>query len=338
MWTTIERSRTDSPPAEISIRTPDAEAGFTPGDSFWGTSWRLRRGDSWVPIMAEPKDWSAFDTGQRFWGSPILFPYALNVADGRFTWRGKQHSIAFPDGRRTFHGIVRLSPWMFDRAWIDADGAHAQSTFSNTMPVDRLAEWPFPFELTMSYTLFERTYRFDLIVRNTGREPMPFGVGIHPYLTLPFVAGGSIDDLVITSDGDQIVRQPPSGVSATFEPVPAHLDLRRGKPVSALLGNDHDGGGHAMFVTYVDWAKRGFNWQLRDRAAGVTLDVQTSDDFRTMVHWAHRDRGIISPVICTSLSNGVNLQDQGIEAGIKELAPGETWRGWTTMRVTFAGA
>src|SRR5262249_27761648 len=60
---------------------------------------------------------------------------------------------------------------------------------------------------------------------------------------------------------------------------------------------------------------------------------RTSEDFRTMVHWSPPDRSVVSPVIATSLANGFNLRAAGYPSGVRELEPGQSWRGWASVEV-----
>jgi aldose 1-epimerase len=332
----VEERRSDDPPAELWLRGDEAEAAFAPSRGFWGTAFRVRRGDGWVPVVAEPAGWSALDVRARFFGNPILFPFPLTVADGRFEHRGRTHQLRMVDGRPPAHGVVRDNPWQVERAWEDEAGLHARASISNVEPTDLRADFPFPFRFATTYTLRGTRLTFEMEATNVGDEPMPFGVGIHPYLPLPLVPGGSADDLVVTADGGRVARFGERDGSVSLEPVPAGADLRGGRRLGDLFGINHAGNQSAIYVTYADFDRPGSGWRLEDREAGTTIQVRTSDDFRTMVHWSPADRSVISPVITTSLSNGFNLRAAGYPSGVLDLAPSESWRGWASIEVTQA--
>jgi aldose 1-epimerase len=332
----IEQGRTDDPPAELWLRGDETEAAFAPSRGFWGTAFRVRHGDSWLKVVAEPAGWSALDVRARFFGNPILFPFPLTVVGGRFEHGGRTRHLRMFDGRPPAHGMVRDNPWQLERAWEDEEGLHARASISNVEPTDLRADFPFPFRFTTTYTLRGTELRFEMEATNVGDEPMPFGVGIHPYVPLPLVPGGSADDLVVTADGGEVARFGEREGSVAMETVPAEADLRGGRRLGELFGINHAGNASAIYVTYADFDRPGFGWRLADRANGLTIHVRTSDDFRTMVHWAPADRSVISPVVATSLNNGFNLRAAGYPSGIRELEPGGTWRGWASIGVEGA--
>src|SRR5262249_26291539 len=111
-----------------------------------------------------------------------------------------------------------------------------------------------------------------------------------------------------------------------------------GRRLGDLFGLNHAGNRSAIYVTYADFGRPGFAWRLHDRAAGVSVEVRASDDFRTMVHWSPADRSVISPVIATSLANGFNLRSAGYPSGVRELEPGQTWRGWASVAVALGAS
>jgi aldose 1-epimerase len=332
----IEQRRGDDPPAELWLRGDAAEAAVAPSRGFWVTAFRVRRGDGWLPILAEPADWSAFGARARFFGNPILFPFPLHVVDGRFEHGGRVHQLRLVDGRQPSHGIVKENPWQLERAWEDDAGLHARASISNTEPADLRADFPFPFRFTTTYSLHGARLSWEMEATNVGTESMPFGVGIHPYMPLPFVAGGASEDLVVTADGAEVARFGPREQSVALEPVPAEADLRGSRRLGDLFGINHAGNQSSIYVTYTDLDRPGFGWRLQEHAAGVTVAVRTSDDFRTMVHWSPADRSVISPVIATSLANGFNLRADGYPSGVRDLEPGQTWRGWASVAVTPA--
>lgn len=332
----IEQRRTDAPPAALWLRGDEAEAAFAPSHGFWGTAFRVRRGDAWLPVVAEPTGWSALDVVARFFGNPILFPFPLWVADGRFEYRGRTYQLRTVEGRRPAHGIVRDNPWQLERTWEDDAGLHARASICNLEPTDLRADFPFPFRFATTYTLHGTQLRFEMEATNVGDGPMPFGVGIHPYVPLPLVPGGNVDELVVTADGAEVARFGDGEASLALESVPPAVDLRAGRRLGDLFGVNHAGNRSAIFVTYAEFGRPGFRWQLEDPTNRLTVQIRTSDAFRTMVLWSPIDRSVISPVIATSLSNGFNLDAAGYPSGVKDLDPGDTWRGWASLEVRQA--
>jgi hypothetical protein len=65
----------------------------------------------------------------------------------------------------------------------------------------------------------------------------------------------------------------------------------------------------------------------------VSVRIETSDAFQTMVHYSPPNATVISPVIGTLMPNGFNLSAAGQPSGLIELEPGQSWRAWTQMSV-----
>ena len=103
-----------------------------------------------------------------------LVPYVNRIRGGAFSFRGREVRIApnMAGDPSPLHGQGWLNPWTVEQV------------------TDRIAalnyhhgpgEWPWAYEATQQFTLDERGFSLTLTCRNTGREPMPCGLGQHPY-------------------------------------------------------------------------------------------------------------------------------------------------------------
>jgi aldose 1-epimerase len=70
------------------------------------------------------------------------------------------------------HGQGWLSPWRVDQA----EERHASLSFEHEP-----GEWPWPYEARQEFELDEGGLSIALMCRNTSSEPMPCGLGQHPY-------------------------------------------------------------------------------------------------------------------------------------------------------------
>src|SRR5262245_5674406 len=77
----------------------------------------------------------------------------------------------------------------------------------------------------------------------------------------------------------------------------------------------------------------GMSWSLIDPADGVAVSIESSPEFVATLLFAPPGRGVLSPVVSTCLPFAFNLHEVGQPSGARALAPGETWRGWTRLRV-----
>lgn len=103
-----------------------------------------------------------------------MAPFCGRIRDGRFRFRGREIALPpMPPARTPPHGVVWRAPW---RVTARAD---AQLALECEHPG---GDWPWPFAAMLSYALGDDGLDITLAVRNTGPEPMPCGLGLHPYL------------------------------------------------------------------------------------------------------------------------------------------------------------
>ena len=103
-----------------------------------------------------------------------LVPYVNRIREGRFTFRGREVRLQpnMPGDPSPLHGQGWLSPWRVDES----------STSSASLSFRHAAdEWPWDYEAGQEFALDERGLSARLTCRNTSGEPMPCGLGFHPY-------------------------------------------------------------------------------------------------------------------------------------------------------------
>jgi len=107
-------------------------------------------------------------------GSFPLVPYCNRIRNGRFTFRGRE---------------VRIRPNMAgDPSPLHGDGwqaaweiAHQSSDEAELMYRHRPGEWPWAYEARQHLRLDDQGLDLRLSCRNLADEPMPCGLGQHPY-------------------------------------------------------------------------------------------------------------------------------------------------------------
>lgn len=104
-----------------------------------------------------------------------LVPFSNRIAGSRFVFAGREITLApnHPLGGRdpVLHGFGWTAPWQV---------AHAASDRARIELVHRPGEWPWGFAAWQEITLGE-TARLVLGLTNLSAEPMPAGLGFHPY-------------------------------------------------------------------------------------------------------------------------------------------------------------
>ena len=103
-----------------------------------------------------------------------LVPYSNRIRGGRFTFRGREVSIApnmAPDPS-PLHGQGWLRSWQVE----SADDRSAVLVMRH-----EAEEWPWSYSARQDFALDEEGLTISLGCRNLSREPMPCGLGQHPY-------------------------------------------------------------------------------------------------------------------------------------------------------------
>lgn len=103
-----------------------------------------------------------------------LVPYVNRVRGGSFAFRGRTVSIRpnMAGDPSPLHGDGWLNPWSVE----SSDEFSARLSYRHEP-----AEWPWAYEARQEFTLAGGVLGVRLTCRNTSREPMPCGLGQHPY-------------------------------------------------------------------------------------------------------------------------------------------------------------
>lgn len=135
------------------------------GGSILSFTWRGQ------PVMRETEGEDILDVACF-----PLVPYSNRIAGGRFPWRGREVVVPvnWPavDPRNPIHGYGWLSAW--EVAAASADRLRLIHDHDG-------AAWPWPYRAELLYALGEAGLTVRLALTNTGSEPMPAGLGFHPY-------------------------------------------------------------------------------------------------------------------------------------------------------------
>ena len=108
-------------------------------------------------------------------GNFPLVPYVNRIRGGRFSFRGREVTIApnMPGDPSPLHGQGWLAPWKVEAR------AEAEAILSFRHSA---GEWPWDYSAEQHFALDAGGLSLRLSCRNLADEPMPCGLGQHPYL------------------------------------------------------------------------------------------------------------------------------------------------------------
>jgi aldose 1-epimerase len=241
----------------------------------------------------------------------VLVPWPNRVAGGKWEFDGKPQYLDpnEPNRDNAIHGLVRFRPWR----------VVLQETARIMLAIDIPVQpgWPVAMHAAIRYGLGRRGLTVEHTVRNVGDQPVPFGVGNHPYVRAGHtpraecalqLAAHTVLPLDLETMNPNGPATDVAGTPADFRtPVPLagiHLDTPFGDCRPAADGLIHHrltapSGGLEL------WADPDFKW----------VQVFTPDNFPGV-----GSALAIEPMTCPpdALNSGIDLMT---------LAPGQSWSG-----------
>ena len=293
--------------------------------------WQAGKGGPPLNLLyADPQ---LFDNGRPTRsGIPILFPFPNRIRAGRFTWAGKEYQLPLNDTTRknAAHGFVCRRPWRVAGQGADATAAWVTGEFqgSKDAPESR-AHWPADYVLRVTYRLGAGRLRVEAEVTNPDRVSLPFGLGYHPYFSMPLTPGGTADDYTIQIPARSYWLLEESLPTGERKPVDAARDFSRPRAFSGVNVDD--------VLTDLEpgatSGPEGLRWLGSMRQGGHELRVLGSSAFREVVVFTppHRQAFCLEPYTCPT--DAVNLQQQGEDVGWISLPPGGRWTSVVEMTV-----
>ena len=310
-------------PLTITAADGVTQATIVPSLGFTCIDFQTQVGQQLVRVLDSEPDILGGQCRPGRSGIPILFPFPNRIRDGKFEYRGRSYQVPPPPWfPQTIHGFCVDRPWRVLEQ--TAESLTGEFLLSRDAP-ERQAQWPADARLTVTYTVRERGLRADIVVTNPDQVPLPWGLGTHPYFRLPLGTAGSAQQCRIHAmAGKQWLLDQCFPTGAQVD-VPAEKDLRRDWKYGSCHLDD--------VYTDLTIASDGECHRIDAAAAGLSMIQRHSSDFRELVVFTPKDRSVIclEPYTCTT--DAVNLQARGLDAGLRELQPGESAELWFEIEV-----
>jgi len=161
-----------------------------------------------------------FDADQmmRVHRGALLAPWPNRIADGRYTFDGKEHQLPINevDRHNAIHGLVSWVPWRLV--------AQTEDSVVLAYHLFPQAGYPFNIEITASYLLRSDGLTCSVRATNLGPTQAPYGVSAHPYL----VAGpGLVNDWTLEVPAESVLEVTPDRLLPVgVHEVAGELDFR----------------------------------------------------------------------------------------------------------------
>jgi aldose 1-epimerase len=227
-----------------------------------------------------------------------LVPFANRIRGGTFECDGRTITLTpnMPGDRSPLHGQGWLSVWSVE----SADERSARLAFRHPG-----GEWPWTYDARQSFTLDEDGLAVELACRNLSAEPMPCGLGLHPYF--PCNRDTRLDavvEAVWTIDADVL---PVSRESAS-----GRYGLEDRAICGQSLDNGYDGWSGTVRITWPDH--------------GLALELTSPDAERFQVFSPPEGAVFVAEPVQNANAALNAPQEQWASLGLARLAQGEEAR------------
>ncbi len=256
---------------------------------------------------------------RQFFGNPILFPFPGRIPQGKYTFQGQDYQLPINFSDETaIHGLV------YDKQWniVEIPGSSDEAAIlKSNYKMDSEIEGVFPsqFKVEMSYILREFWLEMVFKASNIGEASFPFGYGLHPYFLLP----GKREDWVLYFPADKIYELVSILPTGEVMDIPTQFDFRNEKSLDGIFMDDLFGEIKRVNGSISCW--------LKNRETDFKLIVSSDEHFDYYVLYAPKEHDFICIEPYTCIANAFNLSNSGIKAGLRTLAPKETF----TAKIEF---
>lgn len=287
----------------------------------------LSRKGSWWEVLHRALDYTEWpsESDQR---APLLWP-AVGRSFTREQLSAWQKTRAVPvENRFEFagatyvvgvHGFARKLPWTLDDSGSDRDAAWAKVSLQSSEQT--AAAYPFEFKVSVTYSLAGGVLVIEYeVIAGDNRSPMPFSIGNHLCLRMPFSQQGRFDECTLRTPARCILHQNELCLldgRRTKVDLSQPTSIAREELLDSVLGN---------FAEEEAWV------ELRDTSSSVVRishrDKQVdglrrcgADDL-LFVFWGDAQQQYFCPEPWIGKPNSLNTGD-----GCVRLEPGERF-GW----------
>lgn len=260
-------------------------------------------------------------------GIPLLFPYPNRISGGHYSWNGRDYQLT-PDGvpfdktGNAIHGFCIDRPWRI----VSQSQASVTAVFRTSVDApERLNLWPADAEIQVTYELSGACLRSIIKVHNPSEQPLPWGFGTHAYFRLPLSSASFAEQCTIYAPASRVWELDECLPSGKTRAVSDRPDLTLSPAFGGLKLDD--------VYTGVTAENSDVICRITDPAAKLMVEQRCSTDFREIVAFtpAWATAVCLEPYTC--VTDAINLQQKGIDAGLQVLPPGETWSGRIEIEV-----
>ncbi len=157
----------------------------------------------------------------------LLFPWPNRIDGGRYNFMGIEYQLPINEVAtgNAIHGFVRNMTFSADRILPDLLVLNSQ--------IGPQPGYPFEFAIKVSYKIIDSGVKIAFEVANLGIEPMPIGLGLHPYLRID---GQGIDSWELKINAEDYLEVNSRSIPISWKSVDAsRFDFREFRKISSTV-------------------------------------------------------------------------------------------------------
>jgi aldose 1-epimerase len=274
---------------------------------------RIKRDNRWLDFMRPTPD-SAYKTPSSC-SSFILIPWSNRIRDGLLTFQGKSYQLRTASDGTARHGVGRDYPWQV----VSADATQITLTFQSWDHAD--ANFPFRFSGQVIYRVDKRRFSITLALKNEDSQPMPGGLGNHPYFQRAL--DGSADTISLQLPYSRYFELENSLATGPSQPIPSRLNFQQLRPLGTDIVDD-------VLTGQLDNQPIRFVYQ----ESGQEILLHVDPIFEQVVFYAPAEKDFFAVEPVSNTNDGFNLYEKGIPGtGVFVLEPGAVKQGTITFEI-----
>lgn len=252
-------------------------------------------------------------------GVPFLAPWANRLDQDAFYANGKKYllnpdlgNIRRDQNQKPIHGLLLFSSyWKVVKLEADDKSARVTSRLEFWRYPELMAQFPFAHAIEMTYRLAAGALEVETLVENHASDPMPVGIGYHPYFQIP---GTPRDQWKVHVAAREHLELSPLLIP-TGERTPVSLP----DPVPLATTPLDD-----VFSDLVRGSdNRAAFWM---EAGGKKVSVIYGQKYTVAVIYAPPGKDFLCFEPMSAITNAFNLAHAGVYKELQSIPPGGTWR------------
>jgi aldose 1-epimerase len=280
------------------------QVGLLPATGMSTAFGRIRYRGQFVDFM-RPTAQAEFDNASHC-ASYILVPWSNRVAGGEFRFRDKNYRLKInSDDGTAMHGVVKNYSWNVDAA----ERTRLAASFDSRQHAD--VNYPFAFTARAELSVEGPRFTTRIWLKNESQDPMPAGLGHHPYFQRTLASANDEVRLEIPCESYFPAEKCiPTGPAI---PVDARVDFRDSRSIGDLFIDDCLTGRKGASPVVFSYPE-----------SNVTVWLDADDIFEQVVFYAPIAKSFFAVEPVSNANDGFNLLDKGVPgSGVFVLEPGQ---------------